>query len=216
MKIRNGFVSNSSSSSFIVSDKNFPTVRSLATYMLNRQLNEYSEENALWKDEAIAEKSKYIKILEKIDENHPVSFPSCNYDTYIKKVGDCYLVGTCNNTQWNLYDNKTTLSENAKEELKKMQGSFIYDREYENIDELLTYPNDEFSHIGKDYFDLRVELQGVETYHDCPNKKNNKETHVGKAYYLWDSLKYGEICLICNPYFQRKDKLDQINKNGTI
>jgi hypothetical protein len=216
MKIRNGFVSNSSSSSFVISDEKFPTVRSLAKYMLKRKLKESEDEDYSWKDEAIEEDSKYMKILEKIDENSPVSFPSCNYDTYIKKVGDCYLVATCNNTDWKLWDYTTKLTESAREELKKIQGSFLSDREYERIDDLLAYPHDEFSHIGKDYFDLRAEVQGVETYEDCPNKERNKHSHMGPASYLWDTLKYGKICLVCNPYFQRKDKLEQINKNGTI
>ena len=76
----------------------------------------------------------------------------------------------------------------------------------------MTFPHDEFWHIGKDYYDLRAEIQGVETYDDCPNKERNKDSHVGPAAYLWDTLKYGKICLACNPYYQRKDKLEQINK----
>ncbi len=87
MKIRKGFVSNSSSSSFIISDKDFHSVRDLAKYMLGRKILEMSYEDVSWKDELINDNNQLIKKLETLDENQSVSFPSCNYDTYIRKVG---------------------------------------------------------------------------------------------------------------------------------
>ena len=47
MKVRNGFVSNSSSSSFIISAEDFPTVRSLAKHMIKKQIKENSYDDEL-------------------------------------------------------------------------------------------------------------------------------------------------------------------------
>jgi hypothetical protein len=33
-----------------------------------------------------------------------VCFKSCNYDTFIAKMGDIFLVETCHNHDWDLYD----------------------------------------------------------------------------------------------------------------
>ena len=83
MKIRSGFVSNSSSSSFIVSSEHFPTVRDLAIKMINIQIDESRNENDEWSEGYIKHNEQYIERLNKIDENQSVSFPSCNYDTFM-------------------------------------------------------------------------------------------------------------------------------------
>ena len=203
MKIRNGFVSNSSSSSFIISDQNFPTVRSLAIYMLNQQIKERRYER--YSNKWIKYDKQYIKNLEKIDENQPVSFPSCNYDTYIRKVGDCYLVATCNNTDWDLDDYSTRLSDEAKKELNEIKN-YYNEGTYEHTQIMnLLYGNSyysEFSSFGKDFYDLNKKIIGVETFDNCPKCQE----------YMWNTPKFGKICLNCNPYFHRKDKLNIINK----
>ena len=215
MKIRNGFVSNSSSSSFIISDKHFPTVRSLAIYMLNKKIEDYESDF----DEEEKEENYYDKLLitrlSNVDENDPVSFSSCNYDTYIKKVADCYLVSTCNNTRWELYDYTTSLTESAINELKEIQKNYIEsdDDDYNTIENILDNDYD-FSSFDNDYYSLDKEIIGVETYDYCPN--HDKEIHK-KDYspYLWNTKKWGVVCLKCNPYIKRKDKLDAINKCKT-
>lgn len=208
MKIRSGFVSNSSSSSFIISDKDFKTTGDLVKYMIKKQIKENRNYDYDWKDDAINCEKNYIKRAKKLSDDQSVSFPSCNYDTYIKKVGDCYLVSTCNNTDWDLYSYATKLSDVAKESLTYMRDSYDEDtEEYDNINELLSGEYEDFYAIGNDYYALDKELIGVETYDYCPNEKtHNSYTH------LWDLPKYGKVCLICNPIFKRKDKLDQINK----
>ena len=213
MKIRNGFVSNSSSSSFIISAEHFPTLRDLATYMINRQIGDQEYEESSddgWSKEYIEQNKKYIKRLNKLDENQSVSFPSCNYDTYIKRVGDCYLVATCNNTDWDLWGYTTGLTDNAKEALKTLYDSFAKNsKERDYIQEILDSTCEEFYHIGKNYYDLNMEILGVTTYDDCPNRdKNNYEYD----HYLWNTVKWGKICPKCNPVFKRKDKLDIINQ----
>jgi len=207
MKIRNGFVSNSSSSSFIISVNDFPTVRSLAKYMLKRKIAEYDDYYDEDKED-IFDKT-LIKKLKNIDENQNVSFPSCNYDTYIRKVDDCYLVATCNNTDWDLNEYNIRLTDNAKEELTRIRDNYPKGSDdYERIDDLIENGDRyyEFSSFGKDFYDLDKELIGVETWDYCPNHKEKW------GHNLWDTLKYGKICLECSPYLKRKDKLENINK----
>jgi hypothetical protein len=211
MKIRNGFVSNSSSSSFVISDDKFPTVRSLANYMIKQKIKEnYEEEDDYENHIKYNDYNKLLmKRLQNVDVNQAVSFPSCNYDTYIRKVGDCYLVATCNNTDWNLDEYHTYLTDKAKNALKELMKFFEGTKEYEYIKDILEDQRSEFSHIGKDYYALNVEIIGVETYDSCP------KCSVGKTYtgeYMWNTPQYGKICLKCNPIFKRKDKLYAISK----
>lgn len=195
MKVRNGFVSNSSSSSFIISNKKFATVSDLAKYMIKQKMQ---DEGSNKYDKLL------IKNLSKIDKNRNMSFPSCNYDTYIRKVGDCYLVATCNNTYWDLYDYRTILTDNAKEELAELMNKYSSLEEYSDYKEaqaILEGDYGDFSRIGIDYYNLDKEIVGIEMYSSC--KKCNEN--------MWNTPK-GQICLKCNPYFQRKEKLEIINK----
>lgn len=206
MKIRNGFVSNSSSSSFIISVNDFPTVRSLATYMLNKKIEEYEE----YRDHDEYDEDDYdktlIERLQNIDEDQSLSFSSCNYDTYIRKIKDCYLVATCNNTSWDLVDYTTRLTKNDIEELKKLQNTYIKNSDdYENIQTIIDGEYYEFYAFGNDFYSLDKELIGIETYEYCPNHEHQW------GYNLWDLPKYGKICLSCSPLLKRKEKLENIN-----
>jgi len=201
MKIRNGFVSNSSSSSFIISDENFPSVRSLATYMIKQKISEYDNS---YDKEYIKINKKYIKNLNKIDEDQSVSFPSCNYDTYIRKVGDCYLVATCNNHMWDLYDYSTSLTENAKDALNNLLNKYEGTRDYDTILNILSGDRHEFHSFGVDFYDLDKNVIGIESWDECPK--------CGE--HFWHTPKHGRICISCNPYFQRKEKLKRINNGG--
>lgn len=106
MKTRSGFVSNSSSSSFIINDK----INDVANSMLGTVLEEYftwddtratKKEKALYatwkKNLAIALKNKDIQ-----DGKIGITMPSCNYDTYILRVGKEVHVSTSRNHTWDL------------------------------------------------------------------------------------------------------------------
>ena len=92
MKIRSGFVSNSSSSSFII-EKNdeYKNINELARYMVGRV--GYNDN-----------KQPIYDLLDNStkDPNTNIMFYSCNYDTYIYDYGKYMLVNTCNNEDWDL------------------------------------------------------------------------------------------------------------------
>lgn len=93
MKIRIGFVSNSSSSSFVIERDAYPNVFSLARHMLSIRNSEGN-----WGD---LETSKIIKAEAKhLNSDQAVQFSTCNYDTYIIPRITQYLVSTCNNHDW--------------------------------------------------------------------------------------------------------------------
>ena len=206
MKIRKGFVSNSSSSSFIISINDFPTVRDLATYMLNQKIKEDLIYYGKTDDNYDILDKKYIHLLKNIDENQPVSFPSCNEDTFIKKVGDYYIISTCNNTDWDLYKYNMKITDSLKNDLKELKKTYKKGSSYrKHIKNILKY-SDEFSAFGNDYYSLDFEINGIETYDHCPICESKNEHS-----YIWDTQKYGKICLKCSTLLKRKEKLDILN-----
>lgn len=89
MKTRNGFVSNSSSSSFIVKVKKpFLSVFEVADYMISCRG---------WKNDDETRSKIKEMIFKGMDINTSLMFPTCNYSTYIVKQGDRFYISTCNN-----------------------------------------------------------------------------------------------------------------------
>lgn len=124
MKIRTGFVSNSSSTSFAVSIGDYPTVHDLAIEMMNvrngdwddyddEEVSEMVLRHAQTNDKELFDQIKDIidspnhrelMVLQqsKLDKNFPIAFRSTNYDTYLMKSGNLIFVSTCNNHKYEL------------------------------------------------------------------------------------------------------------------
>lgn len=101
MKIRNGFVSNSSSSSFIVNANSTMEVFNKIISIVQNEYEDYPDGKKLWK------KYHYDGVM-RFKESHDEDFNggiiipfTCNYDTFIfpSKDGKC-LVETCHNHDW--------------------------------------------------------------------------------------------------------------------
>lgn len=87
MKIRQGFVSNSSSSSFVVDGSLYRNAAEVAQAMV--PMREWEGDQEL---------GSKLRDLVELSHNFPVAFRSCNYDTFISKNEDGnYYVFTCNN-----------------------------------------------------------------------------------------------------------------------
>lgn len=101
MKIRNGFVSNSSSMSFVISTKSYENVFALAKRMIDIMIKLDSEKGYDDWIDSLEEIKRRLEERETLgmDPNTSVQIPSCNYDTFIERDNEdhCYRVDTCNN-----------------------------------------------------------------------------------------------------------------------
>jgi hypothetical protein len=129
MKIRYGFVSNSSSSSFLLKlDSDIPNTFTVAKKML------YDKYMCYGQDDLIDNLSQII--VDDVDLNIPIFFRSTNYDTFIIPLFDEYVfVDTCNNISWDSIDSNTVrLTEQLKDKLKENgfchDGEDIYDLDH--------------------------------------------------------------------------------------
>jgi hypothetical protein len=120
MKTRIGFVSNSSSSSFICPRRNFASVFHLGKEMLKVRNEDWNK--ADWNKVDDEELQKEIRKLERAEElginpNTPIVFSTTNYETFIRLNSDqtAYDVNTCNNQDWS--------------QIPELNGAFFSDEE---------------------------------------------------------------------------------------
>lgn len=100
MKTRQGFVSNSSSSSFII--KTEKNTWDVAQLML-RQREDDRRGSDIGESIDVEERIRQIENLN-LPIDTPFTMHSCNYETYIFKQSGKVYVDTCNNHPWDLSD----------------------------------------------------------------------------------------------------------------
>ena len=202
MKIRNGYVSNSSSSSFVIrAENNFSTVKDVAKYIMDTCEEIYQENNYV--DE--------LEVLNKQkDPNIPVFFNTGGDDTYIRKFDDKIVLVTTQNIN---FKDIRTVALSAKDIDKEFFEQFNYFDEDEQEDMIFNEPYD-LDYFYKKYDDflmLYENIYGREEYIDnCTYCNSN----FGRGYVLKN---YGKICNCQFPkiktILERKEKLNKINEN---
>jgi hypothetical protein len=89
MKTRNGFISNSSTSSFIIKTSDYESVFDIAIKMVPVRGFDVDDKNLI--------KKIYEYEAKGFSKNHPIAFTTVNYDTFIIRGDKYYFVSTCNN-----------------------------------------------------------------------------------------------------------------------
>jgi len=146
MKTRQGFVSNSSSSSFIVSLGDFASTFDVAREMIEIVVEEREKNHNEWAVKSIEYYKKMVNMIHEIalsgiDMQSPVHFNTTNYDTYIGRYADGYHVSTCNNEPFykigaSLYDN---YFERDEDNPKKIASFIDLDEEMAKRDDKKVY-----------------------------------------------------------------------------
>ena len=168
MKTRNGFVSNSSSSSFVLKvGQPFETTLDIAEYMIPKR----DWDN----DEELVEKVRKLKYNK--TPIHALKFNSCNYDTFIAKMGEYFLVETCHNHDWDLYD----FNVNRPLEFEEYFGD---DSFYELSNKI-------------NFYNLEHDVYGRTISYNEEKYTPNNKTYCEKCFSDYWVINNKVVCLVC-------------------
>lgn len=164
MKTRDGFVSNSSSTSFVVETQHYPNVFALASEIIKSR--KWVGKGYPCNDKDLLQR---VRAAENhgIDPDSPISFPTINEDTYIIRHGDYYIISTSSNYFWeDIVKGIEDIDENPL--IKEFLGE-RWDREMICFDTITDFWFPKLGIFGKAY---RV-----------PNKRDSKDLRAGFGFH---------------------------------
>jgi len=188
MKRRSGFVSNSSSSSFIANIGAFNSTLDIALAMI--PFRDYEN------DQKLIEKAKQLSGV--FPSNTPITFSSTNYETYIYTTNlesgeEVYVIDTCNN------------------------HPFIEIEEFRDTpDELMEKMDKEELSCRQTYYNIELDLSYQEIPYDGKKvSKNMCNKHFCYEVILADGLDEGKaVCPICyKEKCSRKEKEENAQRS---
>lgn len=195
MKTRNGFVSNSSSSSFIINAENkFSTVRDVAKYMMKECMGRWGAPYSF--------DTELINLDKMSDPNTPVFFNTGD-ETYIRKIDDKIVIATTQNVS---FDEISNISLNVRDLSDEFLKKFTYVDE--DGFEITFNKNSSFEYYYNKFHDflmLEYDVLGRHDYvSDCPYCEDKFSSGV--------LLENGD--LICGCQIKKMVRREKLNKIG--
>jgi len=181
MKSRSGFVSNSSSSSFVLTGSK--TVLEYARLMV--PYREWDDE-----DDKLDAQLKSLQDDPDWNDDAAVWFKSCNYDTLIAKLGDHIYIATCNNHSFYEAFDCCESPRVDVDIMEKELGLIMNEEDAENFaHDIYDLYMDEykcfFTYVGEEYIEeSKADVDGQPKYIGIKKKQYKKELKTG------DRLKY--------------------------